>query len=94
MGVPHRGAGLAFWGSLAANILRFTQLGWETNPKFVEELRRNSKTITDISEQFVERAQSLSTICTFFETERLGNQVVSFDDVVVRYIAKLSSDRR
>ncbi|KAL9046418.1 MAG: hypothetical protein Q9214_000738 [Letrouitia sp. 1 TL-2023] len=66
---------LAYWGSFAANVLQFGQLGWGTNPKFVEVLRRNSPTFAEISEQFVERAHSLS-IHTFFETERLGNQVI------------------
>ncbi|KAL9609828.1 MAG: hypothetical protein Q9167_005433 [Letrouitia subvulpina] len=75
MGVPHRGADLAFWGSFAANVLQLGQLGLGTNPKFMEALTRHSPTFADISEQFVERAVSLS-IYTFFETERLGNQVI------------------
>lgn len=68
---------MAYWGSFAANLLQFGQLSLGTNQKFIEALRRNSPTLADISEQFVERAHSLS-IRTFFETERLGNQVVSF----------------
>ena len=76
MGVPNRGADLAYWASFAAHILQFGQLGWGTNTKFVEALKRNSPTFADISRQFVERAVSL-TIRTFFETERWGNQIVS-----------------
>ncbi|KAL8874708.1 MAG: hypothetical protein Q9198_006845, partial [Flavoplaca austrocitrina] len=75
MGVPHYGADLARWASLVANILQVSQLGWGTNTKFVEALKRNSPTFADISRQFVERAKPL-TIRTFFETERWGNQVI------------------
>ena len=76
LGVPHRGSDLAYWASFAANILEIGQLGWGTNPQFVEALRRDSPVLAQISGQFVERAVIL-TIRTFFETERLGNQVVS-----------------
>ena len=75
MGVPHRGADSAYWASFVANILQVVQLGWGTNTSFVEALKRNSPTFTEISTQFVERAASLR-IRTFFETERWGNQVV------------------
>lgn len=76
MGVPHYGADLARWASLVANILQVGQLGWGTNTYFVEALKRNSPTFSDISRRFVERAEPL-TIRTFFETERWGIQVVS-----------------
>ena len=75
MGVFHRGADSAYWASFFANILQVAQLGWGTNTKFVEALKRNSPTFINISTQFVERA-ALLRIRTFFETERWGNQVV------------------
>jgi hypothetical protein len=75
MGVPHRGADLAYWATFAANILQFGQLGLGTNSKFVEALKRSSPTFANISGQFVERAVRLS-IRTFHETERMGNQLV------------------
>src|SRR5271155_2065542 len=76
LGVPHRGSDVACWATFAANILQFGQLGLGTNPAYVEALQRNSLTFANISTQFVERAESL-LIRTFFETERMGNQVVS-----------------
>lgn len=70
---------------------QFGQLGWGTNTNFVEALKRNSPTFSDISRQFVERADPL-TIRTFFETERWANQVVSvsFYDI---YISNYCVDR-
>ncbi|KAL8925462.1 MAG: hypothetical protein Q9172_002224 [Xanthocarpia lactea] len=82
MGVPHRGADSARWASLVANILQVGQLGLGTNTNFVEALKRNSPTFSDISRQFVERAKLL-TIRTFFETERWGNQVIVDKDSAV-----------
>jgi hypothetical protein len=77
MGVPHRGSDVAYWAAFAANILQFGQLGFATNPAYVTALRRNSETFAAISTQFVERAVPLS-IRTFFETERMGNQLVRY----------------
>jgi hypothetical protein len=76
LGVPHRGSDVAYWATFAANILQFGQLGLRTNPAYVKALQRNSPTFANISTQFVERAALLS-IRTFYETERMGNQVVS-----------------
>jgi hypothetical protein len=75
-GVPHRGADIAYWASFAANVLQFCQLGLRTNPAYVKALQRNSPTFANISAQFVDPAERLS-IRTFYETERMGNQVVS-----------------
>jgi hypothetical protein len=77
LGVPHRGADVAYWATFAANILQFGQLGFGTHPVYVKALQRNSPTFANISTQFIERASPL-LIRTFFETERMGNQVVSF----------------
>jgi hypothetical protein len=75
-GVPHRGSDIAYWAGFAANVLQFGQLGLGTNPAYVKALQRNSPTFAKISTQFVDRAERLS-IRTFYETERMGNQVVS-----------------
>ena len=77
LAVPHRGSDVAYWATFAANILQFGQLGLGTNPAYVKALQRNSPTFANISTQFIERAASLS-IRTFYETERMGNQVVSY----------------
>lgn len=74
-GVPHRGADAAYWADFAANLLKITQWGFGTNTSFVAALKRNSRTLADISQQFVERATRLE-IRTFFETEKLYNQLV------------------
>jgi hypothetical protein len=76
LGVPHRGSDIAYWATFAANILQFGQLGSRTNPAYVKALQRNSPTFASISTQFVDRAERL-LIRTFYETERMGNQVVS-----------------
>lgn len=75
LGVPHRGSDLAYWADFAARLLQFGQLGFRGNPTFVAALQRNTPTFQNISAQFVERAASLS-IRTFYETERMGNQLV------------------
>lgn len=77
-GVPHRGSDIAYWGNFAANLLKITQLGFGTNTSFVEALKRNSATFADISQQFIERGANLP-IRTFYETERLWNQLVCRD---------------
>ncbi|KAI9767544.1 MAG: hypothetical protein M1840_005581 [Geoglossum simile] len=75
LGVPHRGSDLAYWGTFAANLLYITQLGFGTNPAFVDALRRNSETLANISEQFIERGSRLQ-IRTFYETDKLGNKLI------------------
>jgi len=74
-GVPHHGSDVAYWGNLAANLLRIFQLGFSTNTNFVEALKRDSQTFTDISQQFIERGTNLS-IRTFYETEKLYGKLV------------------
>jgi hypothetical protein len=76
LGVPHRGSDVAYWATFAANILQFGQLRLGTNPAYITALQRNSPTFAHISTQFIERAAPLS-IRTFYETERMGGQVVS-----------------
>ncbi len=76
LGVPHRGSDIAYWATFAANILQFGQLGLGTNPAYVKALQRNSPMFANISTQFALRAEQL-LIRTFYETERMGNKVVS-----------------
>jgi hypothetical protein len=77
-GVPHGGSDIAYWGNFAANLLKITQLGFGTNTSFVEALKRNSATFADISQQFSECGANLR-IRTFYETEKLWNQLVCRD---------------
>ncbi|KAF7502214.1 hypothetical protein GJ744_006436 [Endocarpon pusillum] len=86
MGVPHRGADLAYWAAFAANIVQVVQLGFGTNANFVEALKRNSQPFAKISRQFVERQLKLS-IRTFYETQRLGNQVIVDKDSAILNLA-------
>ena len=66
MGTPHRGANAAAWAKFAAYALRALQMGTATNKSLVSDLRKNSKTLAQISQQFVERGSTLR-IKTFYE---------------------------
>jgi hypothetical protein len=73
--VPHRGSDIAYWASFAASLLNTVQLGFGTHKTFVKDLTRNSATFAHIAQQFVERAAPLQ-IRTFYETDKMGNQLV------------------
>jgi hypothetical protein len=75
-GVPHRGTDLAYWATFASRIIQAMQLDFGTNPHFVTDLQKNSRTFADISKQFIERGDMLK-IRTFYETEKLYGQLVS-----------------
>lgn len=75
-GVPHRGADLAFWLQFPARLLEYGQLGFRGNTTYVSALKRNSPTFASISDSFIERGSHL-IIRTFYETEKMGNQLVS-----------------
>ena len=79
MGTPHRGTDLAALANFAARALRAFQMGVATNTSLLSDLRKNSKTLTQISKQFVERGSTLE-IRTFYETERMDymNRLVFF----------------
>ena len=81
LGVPHRGADLAYWANLPAKLLEYGLAGYGGNPAFLGALKRNSDTWRDISKQFVQRAAPLK-IRTFFETQRFHNLLVSFHDAM------------
>lgn len=76
LGVPHRGADIAYWASLPANIIKYGSLGFRGSTDFLNSLEKNSESWRTISKQFVERAESLQ-IRTFFETKKIGNVLVS-----------------
>jgi len=75
-GVPHRGADQAYWAEFAAKVVQVSQLGFGTNTNFVRDLKRNSPAFAAISQQFIERGAQLQQIRTFYETEKLLNQLV------------------
>ncbi|KAL9593091.1 MAG: hypothetical protein Q9179_006109 [Wetmoreana sp. 5 TL-2023] len=70
LGTPHRGSDAAYWTGFIARALKAAQLGTGTNDQLLAALQKNSKTLSDISEQFVERADTLR-IRTFYETKKL-----------------------
>ena len=76
-GVPHRGADLAFWLEFPAKLLEYGQLGFGGNTAYVSALKRNSTAFASISDSFIERGSHL-VIRTFYETEKMGNQLVSY----------------
>lgn len=75
--VPHRGADTAYWAELATNVLSFTTLGSVGNTSFVRSLTRNSPEFSKISDAFIQPAERFTIIRTFYETEKIGNQLVS-----------------
>ncbi|KAG9699739.1 serine carboxypeptidase, partial [Aureobasidium melanogenum] len=75
LGVPHRGADLAYWAKLPAQIIPYISLGFRGNSKLLESLSSKSADWMRISRDFVHRATSLQ-IRTFYETDRLGNVIV------------------
>ncbi|KAH9208842.1 Alpha/Beta hydrolase protein [Leptodontidium sp. 2 PMI_412] len=76
-GVPHRGADLAYWAGLPASLLDHALVGFGGNRSFLKALEKNSDEWRSISRDFTQRGAGLSSIRTFFETERLGNIWVS-----------------
>lgn len=78
LGTPHRGSDLAWWATFAAEILKAGQLGLGrgTNTAYVEALKKNSAEFSHISQQWIERSETLQ-IRTFYETEKLSGILVS-----------------
>ena len=70
MGTPHTGTNAASWGNFAAQVLKAVQMGAATNPRLLADLEKNSKTLRQISRQFVERGSTL-VMKTFYETIKL-----------------------
>ncbi|OBT44367.1 hypothetical protein VE00_07043 [Pseudogymnoascus sp. WSF 3629] len=72
-GVPHSGADAAVWATFIARLLNLTPLPVNTN--FIGALQSNSSSFREISRQFIQRGSGL-VIRTFYETKKIGNQVV------------------
>lgn len=75
LGVPHRGADMAYWANLPAKLLEYGLMGYGGNNAFLGALEKNSHTWPEISRQFVQRAEGLK-IRTFFESQRFHGQLV------------------
>ena len=75
LAVPHRGSGIARWATTAANVLRAGTAGVSTNTAVLAELRNDSITLTDVSNQFIDRARDLK-IYTFYELEKISGILV------------------
>lgn len=78
LGVPYKGSDSAWWATFAANALKGASIGTFTNTALVADLKRDSITLTNISQQFVDRAKNL-TLYTFFETQKLSGVLVRED---------------
>lgn len=72
MGTPHRGSEIAYWTSFLADILYVAQLSSDTNKNLLNDLKRNSEALSNISQQFVQHGASLQ-IRTFYERQLHGN---------------------
>ena len=68
MGTPHRGADGAFWANFTARALE--SLGTAANSGMLSDLQKNSGTLGQISQQFVERGSTLQ-MKTFYEIIKL-----------------------
>jgi hypothetical protein len=69
MGTPHRGADIANWGSMVAMIAQAMFL--KPKKELLDDLKTSSKTLSDISEDFV-RIVSRYEIKSFYEEDLLG----------------------
>jgi hypothetical protein len=69
-GTPHRGADLARWGSIFANMLKAASFGSSTNTNLSRDLESCSERLRQISRSFVERGKELA-ILSFYETDKL-----------------------
>lgn len=75
LGVPHEGSNSAWWAGFAANLLKGASIGTSTNTAILSDLEKGSTTLTNISNQFVEKAPNM-ILYTFYETERLHGVIV------------------
>ena len=80
LGVPHHDSGLADWAKMSTDVVRWVSLGFAGNTNFVNVLKKSSKDWLYLSDNFVERADSLF-IRSFYETEKYGNAIVSTPDL-------------
>ncbi|RFU35449.1 hypothetical protein B7463_g869, partial [Scytalidium lignicola] len=69
-GTPHRGAALASWSTILANVLSAATVGRNTNSRLSKSLKLNAQALLDISESFVDRGKGLQ-ILSFYETDKM-----------------------
>ena len=69
-GTPHRGAALASWSTILANVLKAATMGRNTNSRLSKSLELNAQELLDISESFVDRGKNLQ-ILSFYELEKM-----------------------
>ncbi|KAI1392648.1 uncharacterized protein F4822DRAFT_425851 [Hypoxylon trugodes] len=75
-GVPHRGSDIAWWADFVTSIFNYGTLGSVGNREVVKALKRNSPALSQISDSFIQLANNLKLIRTFYETMRIGNQII------------------
>lgn len=75
LGVPHRGADLAYWATIPAKIVEHLSMGFLGNTQFIASLRRSSGIWRSISNDLLHRGERID-IRTFYETNKVGNQIV------------------
>ncbi|KAI9889405.1 MAG: hypothetical protein M1814_005341 [Vezdaea aestivalis] len=75
LGVPHKGSDSAWWANFAACALKASSIGLSTNTTLVADLKKDSSTLNDIQNQFIDRTQDLK-IYTFYEKQKLFGVVV------------------
>jgi hypothetical protein len=73
MGTPHRGADVANWGSIIAGIAKAMFLS--PKKELLNDLKANSKTLSEISDDFV-RIVSRYQIKSFYEENLLGGLTI------------------
>jgi hypothetical protein len=73
MGTPHRGSGLADWGSILAGIAEVMFL--RPKRQFLADLKHNSKALSDISEDFIKSVARYS-IKSFYEEDKLSGLAI------------------
>ncbi|SCV27413.1 uncharacterized protein FFB14_01537 [Fusarium fujikuroi] len=84
-GTPHRGSGLASWGTILSSILKTASLGTSTNTQLSRDLERQSRDLDRISQSFNLKSSGLK-IYSFYETEKMdfmNNVIVSRDSAIL-----------
>ena len=68
LGTPYRGSEVVPWAMLFSTIVNLATLGYGVRKNLLRQLDQKSKTLTDISQQFVHRTPSLK-IMSFIEQQ-------------------------
>ncbi|GKU22800.1 unnamed protein product [Fusarium langsethiae] len=84
-GTPHGGSSSADFGKVLASILKASTLGINTNTKVINDLKKNSQALYEITQSFVDRSKALH-IVTFYATEKMdfvNAQIVAKDSAIL-----------